>query len=193
MNDISSRADIDVLLRGFYASAFEDRLIGPYFTEIAGVDLEAHLPHIGDFWESALLRTGSYRRDALAPHQRLHRARPLSTEHFGRWLQLWRAAVDGLYEGPVAERAKAQGERVARVMPRRLDDGGATAPDDAGETFGIGFVPLAAVELRSRSAQGRSEPEQSEPGRSEPGQSEPARSEPGQSEQGRSEAGPPVI
>ncbi|MFJ6698230.1 group III truncated hemoglobin [Streptomyces sp. NPDC091272] len=143
MRDIGDRADIDALLRGFYASAFEDRLIGPYFTEIAGVDLEAHLPHIGDFWESALLRTASYGRNALAPHQRLHRARPLTAEHFGRWLQLWRAAVDRMYTGPVAERAKAQGERVARAMPGRLGDGAGPAPDR-----GIGFVPLAAVGLR---------------------------------------------
>ncbi|MEU8892369.1 group III truncated hemoglobin [Streptomyces sp. NPDC048442] len=160
MNDISSRADIDALLRRFYATAFEDRLIGPYFTEIAGVELEAHLPHIGDFWESALLRTAPYRRNALAPHQRLHRARPLTAEHFGRWLQLWRAAVDGMYAGPVADHAKAQGERVARVMPKRLDDAGTTAPDDTDETFGTGFVPLSAVELRSRP-----EPGQPEPGR----------------------------
>ena len=140
--DIASRADLDVLLRRFYGAAFEDALIGPFFTEIAGLDLEAHLPHITDFWESALLRSGVYRRNAFAPHAALHEREPMTAAHFGRWVQLWRAAVDGLYAGPVAERAKAQGERIAVNLLRRTS-GGAT---DGGSG---GFVPLSAVLLRS--------------------------------------------
>ncbi|MFI5809040.1 group III truncated hemoglobin [Streptomyces sp. NPDC051561] len=143
--DLESRADIDALLRRFYAIAFEDPLIGRYFTEIAGVDLETHLPRVTDFWESALLRSAEYRRNALTPHKQLHRISPLGAEHFGRWLQLWRAAIDGMYAGPNAERAKAQGERVAKTMPKRLNGG--EAPTD-GE--GPGFVPLSALQLRGR-------------------------------------------
>ncbi|XIE78435.1 group III truncated hemoglobin [Streptomyces sp. SBR177] len=109
LRDIGSRADLDALLRRFYAAAFADPLIGPYFTEIAGTDLDAHLPGIGDFWERALFRSAEYRRDAYAPHAALHAARPLTAAHFGRWVQLWRATVDGRHAGPVAERAKAQG------------------------------------------------------------------------------------
>ncbi|MFI2613701.1 group III truncated hemoglobin [Streptomyces sp. NPDC018584] len=141
--DIATRADLDVLLRRFYTAAFADPLIGPFFTEIAGTDLDVHLPHITDFWERALWRTADYRRDAFAPHAALHTARPLTAEHFGRWVQLWHAAVDGLHRGPNADRAKAQGERIALAMLRRL--GGKDAPT-AGD--GPGFVPLAAVELR---------------------------------------------
>ncbi|GJF28095.1 hypothetical protein KNE206_07950 [Kitasatospora sp. NE20-6] len=139
--DIAARADLEPLLRRFYAAAFADPLIGPFFTEVARLDLEAHLPHITDFWEGALLRSGDYRRNAFAPHLGLHRRRPLTAAHFGRWVQLWRAAVDGLYAGPVAERAKAQGERIARAMLGRLTDGGTGGGEG-------GFVPLAAVLLR---------------------------------------------
>ncbi|MFF1376796.1 group III truncated hemoglobin [Streptomyces sp. NPDC058308] len=141
--DIDSRADLDVLLRRFYAAAFADPLIGPFFTEIAGTDLGVHLPRITDFWERALLRTADYRRNAFAPHAALHTARPLTAEHFGRWVQLWHATVDGLHRGPNAERAKAQGERIAVAMLRRLE--GRDAPT-VGE--GPGFVPLAALRLR---------------------------------------------
>ncbi|GAA2748368.1 MULTISPECIES: group III truncated hemoglobin [Kitasatospora] len=140
--DIADRADLDPLLRRFYAAAAADPLIGPYFAGGAGFDLERHLPHITDFWESALLRTADYRRNAFAPHRELHRGRPLTAEHFGRWVQLWQAAVDGLYAGPLAERAKAQGERIAVAMLRRISGG-----DTSGD--GVGFVPLAAVLLRS--------------------------------------------
>jgi len=140
--DIADRADLERLLRRFYGAALADPLIGPYFTELAGLDLERHLPHITDFWESALLRTADYRRNAFAPHLALHRARPLTAEHFGRWVQLWTAAVDGLHTGPLAERAKAQGERIALGMLRRTSGGGT----DGGSG---GFVPLSAVLLRS--------------------------------------------
>ena len=144
--DIETRADLEALLRRFYRAAFADRLIGPYFTEIAGLDLETHLPHITDFWESALLRTGSYRRNAFAPHAALHERRPMTAEHFGRWVQIWTATVDGLHTGPVAERAKAQGERIAVNLLRRTSGGGTDAGTDAGPG---GFVPLSAVLLRS--------------------------------------------
>ncbi|MCU7821824.1 group III truncated hemoglobin [Kitasatospora sp. DSM 101779] len=140
--DITDRADLEPLLRRFYAAAFADPLIGPHFTEVARLDLETHLPHITDFWASALLRSGEYRRNAFAPHLGLHRQRPLTAAHFGRWVQLWQASVDGLHSGPTADRAKAQGERIALAMLRR------TAGDDT-EGTGGGFVPLSAVLLRS--------------------------------------------
>ncbi|MFF8377305.1 group III truncated hemoglobin [Streptomyces sp. NPDC015661] len=140
--DIGDRHDLDVLLRRFYGAAFADPLIGPFFTEIAGTDLEVHLPRIADFWERALFRTADYGRDAFAPHAALHAARPLTAAHFGRWVQLWHASVDGLHRGPRAERAKAQGERIALALLKRLG-GGST------EGTGGGFVPLAALELRS--------------------------------------------
>ncbi|MCX5390593.1 group III truncated hemoglobin [Streptomyces sp. NBC_00094] len=142
--DIRDRDDLDVILRRFYTAAFADPLIGPFFTEIAGMDLEAHLPRITDFWERALLRTAEYRRDAFAPHAALHSARPLTAAHFGRWVQLWHATVDGLHQGPLAERAKAQGERIALALLRRLAGPGAATGGGGG-----GFIPLAALELRS--------------------------------------------
>ncbi|MEV8588662.1 group III truncated hemoglobin [Streptomyces sp. NPDC051180] len=142
--DIGGRDDLDVLLRRFYGAAFADPLIWPFFTEIAGTDLEVHLPRIADFWERALFRTAAYGRDAFAPHAALHTARPLTAAHFGRWVQLWHASVDGLHRGPLAERAKAQGERIALAMLRRLAGPAATTGGGGG-----GFVPLAALELRS--------------------------------------------
>lgn len=138
--DIATRADLELLLRRFYGAAIADPLIGPYF---ARTDLALHLPHITDFWERALLRTVGYRRDLFAPHAVLHTQEPLTAAHFGRWVQLWQATVDGLHTGPLADRAKTQGERIALTLLRRLTDG------DTGGGSG-GFVPLSAVLLRSR-------------------------------------------
>ncbi|GAA1948155.1 group III truncated hemoglobin [Kitasatospora viridis] len=134
--DIGSRQDLDVLLRRFYAAAFADPLIGPQF---AGMELEAHLPHITDFWASSLLRSAEYRRNLFAPHTAL----PLTAEHHGRWVQLWAATVDGLHQGPAAERAKAQAQRIALAMIRR------TTGEDPATGGPGGFVPLSALLLRT--------------------------------------------
>jgi hemoglobin len=57
---IVSRADIDRLMNHFYSKATKDDVIGYIFTDIAKLDLEHHLPIIGDFWETLLFRTGNY-------------------------------------------------------------------------------------------------------------------------------------
>ncbi|MFD7555458.1 MULTISPECIES: group III truncated hemoglobin [unclassified Streptomyces] len=146
-DDISGRADLDVVLRRFYTAAFADARIGPFFTEIAGTDLEVHLPRITDFWERALFRGADYRRNAFAPHAALNSVRAMTAADFGRWVQLWHATVDGLHRGPNAERAKAQGERIAMTLHKRLAGGDASMVGGDG----IGFVPLAALQLRSAS------------------------------------------
>ncbi|WP_199553062.1 group III truncated hemoglobin [Streptomyces sp. N35] len=142
--DITGRADLDVLLRRFYTAAFADPQIGPFFTEIAGTRLDIHMPRITDFWERALFRSAEYQRNAFAPHSALHSVEPMTAEHFGRWVQLWHATIDGRHAGPNAERAKAQGERIAVAMLKRLSGGHLDTSGD-----GTGFIPLAAVELRA--------------------------------------------
>lgn len=118
--DITDRHDIIELLRDFYGRAFRDDLLGPVFVEVARMDLDVHLPVICDFWETVLLQTGSYRRNALAPHQRLHARARLTPLHFARWLALWQTTVDDRHAGRKAELAKVQGSRMAGAMSRRI-------------------------------------------------------------------------
>lgn len=56
MADIRDRDDILVLVRTFYEAGFQDPLISPIFTEVARMDLDHHLPIMGDFWESVLFQ-----------------------------------------------------------------------------------------------------------------------------------------
>ncbi|MGW3248577.1 group III truncated hemoglobin [Streptomyces sp. NPDC001070] len=124
--DLAGRADVEQLVTAFYRRAFADPLIGPVFTEVARMDLAAHLPVMCDFWESVLFAAGRYRRNALAPHLVLHRKAPLRPDHFARWLALWRLTVDGLFRGEKAELAKRQAERIAGSLQRRLGGGQAS-------------------------------------------------------------------
>lgn len=115
-SDIESRSDIDRLLADFYARATADGLIGHHF---AALDLEAHLPVIGDFWESVLLGADKYRRHRRHPvriHLELNRRVPLAREHFERWLDLFRETVDGRFSGTRAEFAKLRALGIAGRM-----------------------------------------------------------------------------
>lgn len=119
-HDIADRADCEQLVRAFYERALTDPIIGFIFTDVARLDLEAHLPVISSFWETILLGAQSYGGGAFAPHVRLHAQVGLRPGHFQRWLLLWRTTVDELFAGPRAELAKAHAERVAGAFQRRL-------------------------------------------------------------------------
>lgn len=118
--DITSRADCERLVRAFYARAMQDTMIGYLFTDVAQLDLEAHVPVITDFWETILLGGEAYRGGAFGPHLRLHGKSPLRGGHFERWLTIWTQTVDELFAGPTAELAKAHAARVARAFHRRI-------------------------------------------------------------------------
>jgi hemoglobin len=118
--DLATRDDVERLVRAFYEAAFADTMIGYLFTDVAHLDLDAHIPEITDFWETILLGTHSYSGGAFAPHVALHHRSPLRGGHFDRWLQLWTTTVDALYDGPRAQLAKSHAQRVARAFHQRL-------------------------------------------------------------------------
>jgi truncated hemoglobin YjbI len=125
--DLADRADVEQLVVAFYERAFRDPLIGPIFTDVAHMDLAAHLPIMCDFWETVLFRSGAYRRNALQVHVALHARHPLTGADFSRWLELWTETVDEHFAGPAAERAKLQATRIAGSIERRLAGGTGSA------------------------------------------------------------------
>ena len=125
--DLADRADVERLVVAFYERAFRDPLIGPIFTDVAHMDLVAHLPIMCDFWETVLFGSAAYRRNALGVHVALHLRHPLTEADFTRWLELWTETVDEHFAGPAAERAKLQATRIAGSMERRLAGGSGSA------------------------------------------------------------------
>jgi hemoglobin len=120
--DIESTADCEQLVRAFYGKAMADEKIGWIFTDVAELDLEAHIPVITSFWATNLLGAKSYKGGAFGVHGRLHQKAPggLRKEHFERWLVLWCQTVDELFDGPLAAAAKVHGLRVANAFYGRL-------------------------------------------------------------------------
>ena len=117
--DIETRADIDRLMHVFYERAMSDLVIGYIFTDVAHLDLEHHLPIIGDFWESLLFGTPAYARHSRNPlqvHKELHTKSALTHEHFERWLEIFTATVDDLFAGERADYLKVRAGAIAGRM-----------------------------------------------------------------------------
>lgn len=134
MVDIGSRSDIDHLLRVFYGRALTDGQLHHHFVDVAHMDLEAHLPQIGNFWEKVLFNTSEYDGQAMRVHRRLHQLEPLTPPHFTRWLELWGQALDAV------RRAGRRAGEGARGADRR-----GVHAQAARERPGRAEIPLSAV------------------------------------------------
>lgn len=114
--DIENRQDIDALMNVFYGRALSDDVIGYIFTDVARLDLEHHLPIIGDFWETLLFQTGNYPRHGRNPlqvHADLYEKEQLNIDHFNRWLEIFVSSVDELYSGERADYIKLRARAIA--------------------------------------------------------------------------------
>jgi len=116
--DIETREDLDHLLNEFYKIAPNDAEIGHHFD---GVNLEAHLPVIVDFWEKVLFGKPVYFSNPLLIHQKLHEKFPLKLEHFRRWVEIFSATVDRLFVGETAENAKLRAKMIAHSLNQKIN------------------------------------------------------------------------
>lgn len=116
MRDIETRADIDQVLRAFYTRAMADEVIGHFFTEVANLDLEAHLPVIGDFWDSVVFGSAVYQRHGRYPmaiHLDLNRKSRMTSVHFERWLEIFQGILNESFAGPRAEDMVLRAQAIA--------------------------------------------------------------------------------
>lgn len=120
--DISSRADIEKFILGFYDSVKKDATIGFIFTDIVEMNWEKHIPLIVDFWETILLDNPVYKNNAMEVHYDVNKKQPLQQAHFNSWLRLFNHAIDGLFEGPNATLAKTRAKSIADVMLFKMNN-----------------------------------------------------------------------
>jgi hemoglobin len=120
MKDIESRADIELLMHEFYSRLLADPAISYIFTDVAKIDLEAHLPHLADFWELSLFHKGNYRKNVMQIHLDLNVNEKLTNEHFDTWLTHFEATVNTLFTGTVAEIAKTRALSIATIMKIKI-------------------------------------------------------------------------
>ncbi|MER3463537.1 MAG: hypothetical protein C4329_03065 [Chitinophagaceae bacterium] len=121
MKNIENRTDIERLLEAFYTKAFQDDLIGKFFTEVLPLNLETHIPVITDFWESIVLGTQGYRKNVMEVHQHIHQLSAIKKEHLDRWVTLFTQTVDEFFKGDKAELMKQRAKSIATLMDIKLN------------------------------------------------------------------------
>lgn len=120
--DILNSSDIRTLIDAFYEKVKGDETIGFIFNDIAKVDWSHHLPIMYAFWEFLLLDTPDvYRGNPIQKHMDLHKKFPLKAEHFDRWLSIFQATVDELFEGPKAKDAKFRAFAISETWKPKFD------------------------------------------------------------------------
>jgi hemoglobin len=124
MKDIIDRTDLESLMAAFYEKLLADPGIGFIFTNVAGIDLESHLPHIVDFWEQNILNTGTYRKNVLKIHTDLNAKFPLENIHFQIWLGHFNCTIDRMFAGENAEKMKTRALSIATVMKIKMQNAG---------------------------------------------------------------------
>lgn len=120
---ISSRKDVDHLVRKFYDKVRIHETLGPIFNAVVS-DWETHLIHLSDFWEMILLQTGpgAGKFNPTKVHREVDSAVDHTIEqlHFGNWLELWFATIDEFFEGEIADFAKEHARRMAHMLFMRI-------------------------------------------------------------------------
>lgn len=104
--DISNSEDITFLVHSFYDLVMKDELIGPFFTKVANVNWDDHLPHMIQFWETVLLGKATFEGWPMRTHLVLNQKEALKSEHFDRWMEIWYGIIDSNFEGDIATEAK---------------------------------------------------------------------------------------
>jgi len=103
-----SEAELAAMVRGFYAEALQDPLIGPVFSQSV-VDWEEHFELVQAFWSRTLLGTTRYGGSPFTPHLNLR----LKPEFFERWVSLFRGAAQKQLPPAAARAAIAKVEHMS--------------------------------------------------------------------------------
>lgn len=95
----------------FYGKVRQDRLLAPVFDERIS-NWTRHLERMVAFWSSVAMMTGRY-HGRLVP---VHAPLPIDTQHFGRWLELFRETAREVCTPADATHVIERAERIARSL-----------------------------------------------------------------------------
>jgi hemoglobin len=119
--DIENRTDIVEIITLFYKYSYQDERLGAIFKHIAPLDLTTHIPLVADFWEGILFDVFTYKGNVTEKHFSVNTKTNLSKEDFDLWYSYWQKAVDELFAGELAEKAKFRAQSIANIMSYKMD------------------------------------------------------------------------
>lgn len=118
MKDISSKADIELLIKSFYSNLLNNDDMKHFFQKI---DFEKHLPRMIGFWDFIIFNTPNAYVGSLMPiHEHIHQIFPIEKRHFEIWLLTFEKTVDEYFLGPNAESAKNSALQIGATMRYKI-------------------------------------------------------------------------
>lgn len=118
--DIKNREDIELLVDTFYKKIRTDKSLNYFFTEVAHVHWERHLPVMYNFWENILFFSGNYNGNPMHLHHHLSKITNIEKKHFQHWNKLFLNTVDELFEGLNAELIKKRAVNISSVIQKNI-------------------------------------------------------------------------
>lgn len=116
-NDIENREDLHLIVSEFYNKLLIHKDMAQFFEKFSDkATLETHLNILVDFWDNILFYSGTYHKNAMQPHVKLHKKKPFSKKHFNIWLELFNSSVDEYFKGDNAQTIKNRALSIATVM-----------------------------------------------------------------------------
>lgn len=121
MKKLETRKDIEQLVNFFYAKVIKDEKIASFFTDIAKVDWDKHLPKMYSFWESILFGQMTYKGNPMGAHFPINEIKAMEQEHFDQWLSLWAQTVEENFAGENADLAIYKAQNIAKLMAFKME------------------------------------------------------------------------
>lgn len=115
--DILQLEDVKLMVDSFYEKVRADNLIGPVFNEKIQDRWPEHLDKMYRFWQTVLLEEHTYFGSPFPPHSQL----PIAHEHFERWMELFIATTNELFEGEKKEEAQWRAGKMAEMFEIKIE------------------------------------------------------------------------
>lgn len=119
--DLDSPEHIRFFIERFYDKVLADDLLAHIFTDVAGIDIEVHIPMICSYWEKLLLGDKAYKRHTMNIHRHLHERFPLTRQEFDRWLSHFITTANEYCEGKNTQQAIQVATSIAKNMDIALN------------------------------------------------------------------------
>jgi hemoglobin len=108
-----STESITTLVHTFYDGVRADPELGPVFNNAIGEHWDHHLSRMVDFWSNVMLGVKGFQGNVFGKHMALQ---GVEAHYFERWLALFEATVDRLFDGEVADEFKIVARRIAHSL-----------------------------------------------------------------------------
>jgi hemoglobin len=120
--DIENRTDIELLVNTFYRKVKADKKLGYIFNNVALLNWSTHFLIMYNFWENAILFTGTYEGNPINLHKHLNRIQPLNKTHFNRWNTLFVRTVNELFKGSKADLARERALNISGIISEKIQE-----------------------------------------------------------------------